>query len=166
MLEGLAGTLGGLLIASALTRRSTLEALVGMALLVTSLEPLIKLSTATALGVEYDYAYLYGGVEPRFKMKFGSFLKLSPLRRALVQLAGTPGSMLGALIAADLLTPALPAAGIVSWIVFWLVLALNAGGLIAELAGVRRLGPIRVPPYSATALVDELRCWRRTRGVH
>ena len=137
-----------------------------MVLLVTSLEPLIKLSAGTALGVEYDYAYLYGGVEPRFKMNFGSYLTLLPLRRALVQLAGTPGSMLGALLAAELFTPALPAARIVSWIVFWLVLAANAGGLIAELAGVRRLGQLRVPPGSATALVEELRCWRRTRGVH
>jgi hypothetical protein len=73
LLEGLAGTLGGLLIAAAFTHRSTLEALVGMALLVTSLEPLIKLSAGTALGVEYDYAYLYGGVEPRFKS--GKFVR-------------------------------------------------------------------------------------------
>jgi hypothetical protein len=137
-----------------------------MALLVTSLEPLIKLSAGTALGVEYDYAYLYGGVEPRFKMNFGSYLALPPLRRALVQLAGAAGSMLGALIAAELFSPALPAARIASWIVFWLVLVVNAGGLIAELAGARRLGPLSVPPGSATALVEELRCWRRTRGVH
>jgi hypothetical protein len=165
LLEGLGGTLAGLLIAAALTHGSTLLALVGMALLVTSLEPLVKLSVGTALGVEYDYAYLYGGVEPRFKMSFGSYLTLSPLRRALVQLAGMPGSMLGALIAAELFTPALPAARIVSWVVFWLVLAANIGGLIAELAGVRRLGPLSVPPGSSTALVEELRCWWHTRGA-
>jgi hypothetical protein len=140
LLEGLGGTLAGLLIAAALTHGLTLQALVGMALLVTSLEPLIKLSAGTALGVKYDYAYLYGGVEPRFKMSFGSYLTLPPLRRALVQFAGMPGSMLGALIAAELFTPALPTAGIVSWVVFWLVLAVNIGGLIGELAGVRRLG--------------------------
>jgi hypothetical protein len=165
LLEGLGGTLAGLLIAAALTHGSTLLALVGIALLVTSLEPLIKLSVGTTLGVEYDYAYLYGGVEPRFKMRFGSYLTLPPLRRALVQLAGRPGSMLGALIAIELFTPALPAARIASWVVFWLVLAANIGGLIAELAGVRRLGPLSVPPGSSTALVEELRCWWHTRGA-
>jgi hypothetical protein len=49
-------------------------------------------------------------------MSFGSYLTLPPLRRALVQLAGMPGSMLGALIAAELFTPALPAIRIVSWV--------------------------------------------------
>lgn len=165
LLEALAGTLGGVLVAAGLVHSSNLLGVLGMGLWATALEPLIKLSVGTALGVEYDYAYLYGGVEPRFKMNFGSYLALAPLRRALVQFAGTLGSPLGALIAARLFATGLPVASFVSWIVFWLTLAANVGGLFSEIAQVRRLGPIRLPPGSANALVEELRCWWRTRGV-
>jgi hypothetical protein len=163
LLEALAGIVGGILVAAALTRGSTLLALVGMGLWVMAFEPLIKLSVGTALGVEYDYAYLYGGVEPRFKMKFGSYLSLAPLRRAIVQFAGTLGSPLGALIAARLYEPTLPTARVVSLIVFWLVLLTNVSGVVSELAGVRRLGKMRLPPGSANEMVTELRCWLRTR---
>jgi hypothetical protein len=164
LLEALAGIIGGILVAAALTRGSTFLALVGMGLWVTAFEPLIKLSVGTALGVEYDYAYLYGSVEPRFKMKFGSYLSLAPLRRAIVQFAGTLGSPLGALIAARLYEPTLPTACVVSLIVFWLVLLTNVSGVVSELAGVRKLGKMRLPPGSANEMVVELRCWRHTRG--
>jgi hypothetical protein len=165
LLEALAGILGGILAAAALNRGSTLLALVGMGLWVMAFEPLIKLSVGTALGVEYDYAYLYGRVEPRFKMKFGSYLSLTPLRRAIVQFAGTLGSPLGALLAARLFAPELPTARVISLIVFWLVVLTNVSGVISELAGVRKLGKMRLPPGSANEMVVELRCWWHTRGA-
>jgi hypothetical protein len=49
-------------------------------------------------------------------------------------------------------------------IVFWLVLLTNVSGVVSELAGVRRLGKMRLPPGSANEMVVELRCWRHTRG--
>jgi hypothetical protein len=161
LLEALGGILGGVLVAAALKHGSTLLALVGMGLWVMSFEPLLKLSVGTALGVEYEYAYLYGGVEPRFKMKFGSYLTISPLRRAIVQFAGTLGSPLGALVAARLY-PALPTAQVITWIAFWLLVLVNVSGVVTELAGVRRLGKLRLPPGSANEMIVELRCWGRT----
>ena len=164
LLEAFAGILGGILVAAALNRDSTVLALIGMALWVASFEPLIKLGVGTVLGVEYDYAYLFKGVEPRFKMKFGSYLALAPLRRMVVQFAGTLGSPLGALVAAQLY-PELPTASGVTWIVFWLAVLVNVGGIATELAGVHRLGKLRLPPGSASQMIVELRCWWRTRGT-
>jgi hypothetical protein len=165
LLEALGGILGGILVAAALKHGSTLFALVGMGLWVMSFEPLLKLSVGTALGVEYEYAYLYGGVEPRFKMKFGSYLTISPLRRAIVQFAGTLGSPLGALVAARLYS-ALPTAHVITWIAFWLLVLINVSGIVTELARARRLGKLHFPPGSASEMIVELRCWGRTWRAH
>jgi hypothetical protein len=159
LLEALAGILGGIFVATAIKHGSTLLALVGMGLWVGSFEPLIKLSIGTAAGVEYEYAYLYGGVEPRFKMKFGSYLSLPPLRRVLVQFAGTVGAPLGALIAAQLYAFELPTAHVIALVVFWLLVLINVAGMISEITRVRRLGKLRFPPGSANEMVAELRCW-------
>jgi hypothetical protein len=163
LLEAIAGIVGGILIAAALNRGSALLAILGMVLWVVSFEPLLKLSVGTALGVEYDYAYLYGAIEPRFKMKLGSYLSLTTWRRVLVHFAGTLGSPLGALIAVWLYDE-LPTAAVITWIVFWLLVLINVAGLVSEIMGVRKLGAIRVPPGSATEMVVELRCWWRARS--
>jgi hypothetical protein len=164
LLEALAGIVGGVLVATALSHRSTLLALVGMGLWVMSFEPLIKVGVGTALGVDYDYAYLYNGFEPRFKMKFGTYLALPPLRRVIVQFAGTLGSPLGALLAARLY-PELSTASVITWVVFWILVLINASAMAAEFAGVHRLGKLRFPPGSANEMVVELRCWWRSHGA-
>lgn len=166
LLEAIAGIVGGILVAAALNHHSTPLACAGMGLWIVSFEPLVKLSVGTALGVDYDYAYLYGGVEPRFKMQFGSYLSLAPLRRAIFQFAGTLGSPLGALIAAWLYASTLPTARVIGWIAFWLLVLVNVSGIVTEFAGVRRIGKSRLPPGSANEMIVELRCWWRTRGMH
>ena len=165
LLEALAAVLGGILLTGGIARNSNWLAVAGMLLWVSSFEPLLKLSVGTALGVEYDYAYLYGGVEPRFKMKFGTYLSLAPLKRAVLQFAGMLGSPLGALIAARLCAPTLPIARVVALILFGLLVITNIAGLVTELANVRRIGKMRLPPGSANELIAELRCWWRTRGT-
>jgi hypothetical protein len=95
LLEALAGILGGILIAAGVASTSNSLAIVGMLLWVACFEPLLKLGVGTALSVQYDYAYLYGGVEPRFKPSFGSYLALTPLKRVVLQIAGMVGSPLG-----------------------------------------------------------------------
>ena len=165
LLEALGGIVGGILLAAGLARMSTVLALIGTALWIMSFEPLIKLGVGTAFGVIYDYAYLYGGLEPRFKMKYGSYLALAPLPRALLQFAGTVGSPLGALIAASICGSILPTASVIGWVAFWILVLINAGGVVSEVAGVRRLGGMRLPPGSASEMVAELRCWWRNRGM-
>jgi hypothetical protein len=156
LLEAIAGNIGGVLVASAILKSSTVAAIVGMILWVVSFEPLLKLSTGTALGVKYEYAYLYGGVEPRFKMNFGSYLAISPFKRAIVQVSGMIGAALGALIAASLFDGTLPTAHVVALIVFWLTVLANLADLVAGITGIRRIGPIRMPEGSATMAIIEL----------
>ena len=164
LLEALAGILGGILIAAGVVSTSNSLAIVGMLLWVACFEPLLKLGVGTALSVQYDYAYLYGGVEPRFKPSFGSYLALTPLKRVVLQISGMVGSPLGALVASQIAGTSLPAARVVSWVVFWIVVLMNVGGIAAELAYVRRIGPIRIPEGSATMAIVELRGRRRPNG--
>lgn len=84
-----------------------------MLLWVACFEPLLKLGVGTALSVQYDYAYVYGGHKPRFKLSFGSYLALTPLKRVVLQMAGMVGSSLGALVASQIAGASLPAARVV-----------------------------------------------------
>ncbi|MGH7842456.1 MAG: hypothetical protein ACRETD_11595 [Steroidobacteraceae bacterium] len=133
-----------------------------MVLWVVSFEPLLKLGVGTAFAVEYDYAYLAGGIEPRFKTSFGSYLALAPLERVLLQLSGMLGSPLGALIAAGIVSPWLPTANVVCWVIFWLTVLMNIVALSAEIAGLRHLGRVRLPGASSAMAVVEIRAWLRT----
>ena len=163
VLEAWAAILGGFLIAYGIADRSNLAAILGMLIWVTCFEPLLKVAVGSAFGVEYDYVYLYGGAEPRFKMKFGSYLAIAPLKRSLLHFSGAIGSPLAALLAAGLTADLLPVAHVVSWIVFAVVVAMNLGALVAALAGVRRVGGVRLPEGSPTMGLDELRFWARSR---
>jgi hypothetical protein len=164
LLEALAGILGGILIAAGVASKSNSLAIVGMLLWVASFEPLLKLGVGTGLSVQYDYAYVYGGHEPRFKLSFGSYLALTPSKRVVLQISGIVGSALGALLASQIAGASLPAARVVSWVVFWIVVLMNVSGFAAELAYVRRIGPIRIPEGSATMAIVELRGGRRPNG--
>jgi hypothetical protein len=166
LLEAWAGIIGGVLVADGVARNSNGFAIAGMMLWVVSFEPLLKIGTGTLFGVSYDYAYLYGWIEPRFKMSFGSYLAISPFKRTLMHIVGVLGSPLAALIAARIVSPSLPMARLISWAVFALVVLMNLGALTAALAGVRRIGSIQLPDGSPTMALVELRSWRRTtRGT-
>jgi len=162
LLEALAGILGGIMIAMGVAGTSNSMAIVGMLLWVASFEPLLKLGVGTAFGVQYDYTYLYGGVEPRFKLSFGSYLALTPFKRIVLQIGGMIGSPLGALIAAQIFETSLPAARLVSWAIFWILVLVNVGGIAAELAYARRIGPVHIPVGSSTMAIVALRGERRT----
>jgi hypothetical protein len=165
LLEALAGILGGIMIAAGVASTSNSLAIVGMLLWVACFEPLLKLGVGTALGVHYDYAYVYGGHEPRFKLSFGSYLVLTRLKRVVLQISGMVGSPLGALVASQIAGASLPAARVVSWVVFWIAVLMNVYGIAAELAYVRHIGPIRIPEGSATMAIIELRGRRRPKGA-
>lgn len=70
--------------------------LTGVVLLAIGLQPVIKVSTGTLLGIRYAYVYFLN-VEPRFKMRYGTYLKLSPPYKVFYHLSGaigTPAAML------------------------------------------------------------------------
>jgi hypothetical protein len=71
-----------------------------MILWASAFQPLIKVVSGTALGIGYEYIYLFGRIEPHFKTDFGSYLALSAWKRMIFHLSGTLGSALGAALVA------------------------------------------------------------------
>jgi hypothetical protein len=163
LIEAFAGIIGGALIAAGIAQGSSLLGIVGMGLWAASFEPLLKVAAGTIFGVHYDYVYLYGHVEPRFKMSFGSYIAIAPLRRAILHLTGSLGSPLGAWLAARLFADELPVARCVSLAVFWLTALMNLAEFGKAIAGMRKVGKFRLPDGSPTMAVTELRWWRKTR---
>src|SRR6202011_6332563 len=103
-------------------------------------QPLVKIAVGYLLGVEYEYAYLYG-VEPRFKMRFGDYIAAPRWARIVLHLSGTIGSPLGAWLAKVCLPTDLSIAIMVSAAIFWIVIAVNITSFLVALAGVKKLGP-------------------------
>jgi hypothetical protein len=95
-LELAATLIGCVMLLASLWTESNILAIVGAAVRVTTFQPLLKVAVGRALGVGYDYAYLYGGLEPRFKMNYGSYLAAARPARVLLHLSGTIGSPLAA----------------------------------------------------------------------
>ncbi len=153
LLATLAGC-GALAIARA--SGSNLVALLAAGIWITTFQPLIKLCVGLLLGVRYDYAYLRG-VEPRFKMRYGTYLAAPRWARIVVHLSGTVGSPLAAWLVGTLTRPGLALSGRICGLVFWTTSALNALLFLAALIGWRRIGPARLTTTSGGAAALELR---------
>ena len=158
-LELLATAVGAAGLAVGLARGWNVAALAAAAIWVTTFEPLVKLGTGMLLRVRYEYAYLRG-VEPRFKMRYGTYLAAPRWRRVLVHLSGTVGSPLAAWLVATLTRPRLPVACRICVAAFWATVLLNAAFLCAALIGLRRIGRLRLSTTSGGAAGLELRDWR------
>ncbi|MGH7813931.1 MAG: hypothetical protein ACREQI_08020 [Candidatus Binataceae bacterium] len=135
---------------------SNLLALCGLALAVTALQPIVKVAAGRMLGVGYEYAYLKG-VEPRFKMAYGSYLACPRGSRVVFHLSGAIGSPLGALIAALIANGSLPLTATIAWWTFWVVVAINLASLAIGLAGIARIGPLRTADASCGVAGAEIR---------
>lgn len=134
-----------------IVNEGVLARLAGAVLLALCLQPLIKVLVGTLLGVRYDYAYLWY-VEPRFKMAYGSYFRLSPVSRVIVHLAGSIGTPLATLIAFVAFADDGPV--LLAWI--WLLafvgaVVLQVGAFLAEWFGVRMVGPFRLSTLTSPA---------------
>ncbi len=114
--------------------------LVSAVILATTLQPVIKTSIGQALGIRYSYAYLRG-VEPRFKMRYGTYLAASRWRRVLFHLSGTVGSPLALWLVSSLAAQNLKVVSICNAL-FWIIVGMQVIPFVAGLSGLRRLGPI------------------------
>jgi hypothetical protein len=132
---------GGALLAAGLAGISTVLVLVAAVVLTTTLQPLVKVSAGSALGIRYSYAYIRG-IEPRFKMRYGTYLAVPRWKRIVLHLSGTVGSLLALWLVRRQALPELPVSAAVCGVAFWIVAAMNAVPFLAGLAGVRRLGPV------------------------
>ncbi len=148
--------LGGVLIVLAIHNHSNLLAIIAAAIWVMTFQPLVKIGVGYILGVEYEYAYLYGA-EPRFKMRFGDYLAAPRWARILLHLSGMLGSPIGAWLVIVCLPTDLRIAIDVCWAIFWVVVAVNVAAFVVALAGVRKLGPMKASASSGGAAALELR---------
>lgn len=148
--------LGAGLLAFAVHQGSSVVGLAGAFLWIMSLQPLAKITMAAVFGVGYEYAYLLRG-EPRFKMRFGSYVARPRWQRVVLHLSGTIGSPIGAWAAARIISARMPGTARIVMAVFWLVVAINIAAFVAGLSGIRRFGSIRTSEGSGGAAGLEIR---------
>jgi hypothetical protein len=156
-IESFAAALGGILLALGIADVSNALAIVAMLLWVASFQPLMKVASGTALGIRYEYAYLFGGIEPRFKTDFGSYLALSAWKRMLFQLSGTLGSPFGAALVAVMTDERLRIATLASWATFSIVIVINGAAFIAGCTRVSRIRGLRIAETSGGLAAIEFR---------
>ncbi len=156
LLEIVVTMIGGLLMTLGVAARSNVLAFVGALFWITAFEPLIKLMAGRLLGVHYDYFYLMA-IEPRLKMRYGTYLAKPRLFRIIVHLSGTIGSPLAAYLTYWMLSHSMAGAAALCYGALWVLIAINALNFIAPLLGVRRLGPMPLAMSSAGAAAMEIR---------
>jgi hypothetical protein len=154
--EVLLALLGATLLWLALEYDSNWAAVSASLLWTMCFQPLLKIVTGTVLGIRYAYAYLLGP-EPRFKMRFGSYIAASRAARILFHLSGTLGSPLGAWLPTRFLGPSLRSASTFCWILVAVVATINVVPFALALAGMQRIGPIRLSLGSAASAALEIR---------
>lgn len=155
-LEVLATAIGGVAVAIGRAEGSSLVVVAAAVIWVTTFEPLVKVVVGALLGVRYEYVYLRG-IEPRVKMRYGTYLAAPRWARIMVHLFGTVGSPFAAWLVGMLARPRLALAASICRGAFWALLALNALLFCAALIGLRRIGPIKLSTTSGGAAALELR---------
>ncbi len=127
----------------------------GALVLGTAAQPLVKVSVGTLLGVRYSYAFLRV-FEPRFKMRYGTYLARPRWARVVYHLAGTIGTPLALWWVSGL--QSIPAWTRSACTLLAVVLvAANVGFFVAALFGAKKIGPLRVAITSGGNAGLELR---------
>jgi hypothetical protein len=124
-----------------LDQRSSGLVVVSSIILTATLQPSIKIATGYILGVRYSYFFLFG-FEPRFKMRYGTYLTAEPWHRVLLHLAGTVGSPLAFWWAAARAESVLPGAWATCEALFFFLVSIQVATFLLGLAGTSRLGPL------------------------
>ena len=118
--------------------------------------PMAYVIGAIVLGV--TGVIFFFGFEPRFKMRYGTYLSAERWRRVLLHLSGTVGSPLAFWRVALRTEEALPGASATCRALFLLLVAVQVLTFSLGIAGVRRLGPLgAVRHTSGGAAAYELR---------
>jgi hypothetical protein len=159
---GLLFEASGILVGSGLLelglRRAQSGLIITSAIVLTvALQPPIKIAVGYLLGVRYSHFFFFG-VEPRFKMRYGTYLSVERWRRVLLHLSGTVGSPLAFWWVALRAEEILPRASAICWSLFLLLVAIQVVAFLLGIAGVRSLGPLgAVRHMSGGAAAYELR---------
>jgi hypothetical protein len=130
---------------------SLLLASAGSLALILSMQPFLKILTGLALGVRYAYVFLFY-VEPRFKMQYGTYLSLTPTQRIVFHTSGVIGTPLALLFALHMLQ-GYGLAMFWGWALFWGAVALQLVPFIAEMTGLKKVGPFRLSVLTGAATI-------------
>ena len=135
----------------AMTAESTLLRLASIIMLALCLQPMIKISTGIFLGVRYSYIYLWY-VEPRFKMRFGTYYDLARRKKLVLQFSGSVGTPVALLVGwrvlgDEPLLAALSLAGALAAVL------MQVSAFVAVWRGVRTLGPFLLTNLTTPALL-------------
>ncbi len=137
-LEILAALTGLVLLSLGAGVESPVLLVVAAIVLATSLQPLFKIATGLYLGLAFSYAYLWHG-EPRFKLRYGTYLTAARWKRVVFHLAGTLGSPLAWFLVAVVGAPSHPTLGSVFGWLAGLHLLFQAVLFALALGGVQRI---------------------------
>jgi hypothetical protein len=148
--------LGAVLLWLAVRTGTGWAAVIAALLWTMAFQPLVKILAGTALRIRYSYAYLWGP-EPRFKMRYGTYIAAPMSARIIFHLSGMLGSPLGAWLPIPLLGSQFPAATKFCWILFGIVVAINVVPFMLALAGLQKIGQIRLSLGSAGNAALEIR---------
>jgi len=142
LLEAAATAVGVTLLQSGLQRESGVQVLAAAIILTTTLQPLVKIAAGTLLGIRYSYFYIWGRYEPRFKMRYGSYLCAERWRRVLLHLSGTLGSPLAFWWVSMRSETVLPGVSAVCVLLIWLLVSVQVLTFSLGMSGGRRLARV------------------------
>lgn len=120
-------------------------------------QPLFKMAVGTALGVRYSYFHLKYMVEPRAKIKYGTYLALPWSQQALFHASGMVGSIATMFILSAVLAEPMPAASTYTWYIGLLFLAMNVTLFVGGLFGVKYFVKLSSGGQAANLLVKNLK---------
>ncbi len=140
-----------------LDRAHTGLAITAAIILTIALQPPFKIAVGYLTGIRYSHFFFFG-IEPRFKMRYGTYLSAERWRRGLLHLSGTVGSPFAFWWVALRTEGVLPRASTICWALFLLLVAVQVATFLLGIAGVKRLGPLgAVRHTSGGAAAYELR---------
>lgn len=114
-----------------------------------SLQPSLKIAAGLLLGVRYSYVFLWY-FEPRFKMRYGTYMALPRINKVLFQLAGSVGTPLALLIGFFVFSDSTVLAAL-SLLGSFVTALMQVAAFVAAWCGVRKVGPFLLTSLTTPA---------------
>ena len=158
-LELIAALVGVLLLESGLRGAYSGQVLAAAIILTATLQPLVKIAVGYLLGIRYSYFYVWSYYEPRFKMRYGTYLCAERWQRVLLHLSGTVGSPLAFWWVSIRAAEVVPGVSTICEVLFWILVGVQVLTFSLGISGVPRLARVGWVT-SGGAVARELRASR------
>jgi hypothetical protein len=157
-LELIATAVAVALLEAGLRRPSSGSVLAAAIILTVTLQPLVKLAMGHLLGIRYSYFYIWARYEPRFKMRYGTYLCAERWRRVVLHASGTVGSPLAFWWVSVRAAEVAPRVSAICEVLFWVLIGVQVLTFLVGISGVRQLAKVGWVT-SGGAVARELRAW-------